>query len=59
MGTLPKRVPMTLSTFSFSRMPLKMHGICRENTSMTSRSFCVQHAHQGCAGDCEAIMLQQ
>ena len=43
MGTLPNRVPMTRSTFSFCRMPSKMHGICRENTSMTSLSFCTQH----------------
>ena len=43
IGTLPKRVPMTRSTFSFCRMPSKMHGICRENTSMTSLSFCTQH----------------
>ena len=41
IGTLPKRVPMTRSTFSFCRMPSKMHGICRENTSMTSLSFCI------------------
>ncbi len=46
MGTLPNRVPMTRSTFSFCRMPSKMHGICRENTSMTSLSFCTGHMSQ-------------
>lgn len=45
IAPLPKRVPMTLRTFSFCRTPSKMQGICREKTSMTSLSFCTQHTH--------------
>lgn len=43
MGGLAKRVPTTRSSLGFSMMASKKRGICSENTSMTSRGFCITH----------------